>query len=66
LKVNVPVGMPVPDVSATFAVKVMDVPAVALVAEAVRVVDVTARGGAVLTTTVTAAEVLELKVESPE
>jgi hypothetical protein len=64
--VTIPVGIPDPDVSATFAVKVTVVPDVALAAEAVRVVEVAAGGGAELTTIVIAADVLALKVESPE
>jgi hypothetical protein len=60
------VGIADAEVSATAAVKVIDVPAVTLVAEAVRVVDVDASVGAALTTMVTAADVLALKLASPE
>jgi hypothetical protein len=60
------VGIADPEVSATVAVKVMEAPEVALVAEAVRVVEVAARVGAAVTTIVTAVDVLALKLVSPE
>ena len=66
LKVTVPVGTPEPEVFATVAVKVIDVPDVAFAVDAVSVVDVAAREGAALTTMVIAVEVLALKFESPE
>ena len=64
-KVTVPVGTAVPDAGVVVAVRVMLVPVGAVVAEAVNAVVVAMRGGAAVTVTVTAAEVLPLKFASP-
>src|SRR5580698_110408 len=64
-KVTVPVGVVVPEAGETVAVKVMLVPLTADVAEAVSAVDVATGTTTAFTVTVTADEVLPLKLMSP-
>lgn len=65
VKVTVPVGIAVPEAGVTVALKVILVPVCADVAEAVNAVVVAVRTGAAVTVTVTAVDVLPLKLASP-
>ena len=63
--VTLPVGTAVPEAGATLAVKVMLVPATALVADTARLVEVATPGVAGLTVTVTVEETLPRREEDP-